>query len=186
VDPRFDAACHEAAGGNPLLLGALVGSLRQAGVAPGADGVQAVRERAPGIVSAFVLPRLRHLPRPAVAVARALAVLGPGAALRSLASVAGLAATDAAGALDQLAGAELVTGDPVDFVHPLLGQAVLDRMPSAERLAGHQRAARELAADGAPAEAVAAHLLQLEPLRDPWVVARLREAAADGLAAGAP
>ncbi len=186
VDPRFDAACHEAAGGNPLLLGALVGSLRQAGVAPGPDGVRAVRERAPGIVSAFVLPRLRHLPRPAVAVARALAVLGPGAALRSLASVAGLAATDAASALDQLAGAELVTGDPVDFVHPLLGQAVLDRMPSAERLAGHQRAARELAADGAPAESVAAHLLQLEPLRDPWVVARLREAAADGLAAGAP
>jgi DNA-binding CsgD family transcriptional regulator len=186
VDPRFDAACHEAAGGNPLLLGALVGSLRQAGVAPGADGVAAVRERAPGIVSAFVLPRLRHLPRPAVAVARALAVLGPGAALRSLASVAGLAATDAASALDQLADAELITGDPVDFAHPLLGQAVLDRMPTAERLAGHQRAARELAADGAPVESVAAHLLQLEPLRDPWVVARLREAAADGLAAGAP
>ncbi len=186
VDPRFDAACHEAAGGNPLLLGALVGSLRQAGVTPGADGVRAVRERAPEIISAFVLPRLRHLPRPAVAVARALAVLGPGAALRSLASVAGLAATDAASALDQLAGAELVTGDPVDFAHPLLGQAVLDRMPSAERLAGHQRAARELAADGAPVESVAAHLLQLEPLRDPWVVARLREAAADALAAGAP
>ncbi|HZG91608.1 MAG TPA: AAA family ATPase, partial [Pseudonocardia sp.] len=61
VQPAFADACHEVAGGNPLLLTALVGSLHQAGVAPVAAGVDAVRERAPAIVSAFVLPRLRHL-----------------------------------------------------------------------------------------------------------------------------
>ncbi len=187
VDPAFAAACHEVAGGNPMLLTALVGSLRQAGVAPTRAGVAAVRERAPGIVSAFVLPRLRHLPKPASAAARALAVLGPAAALRHVAAVAGLDVAVAAVALDQLAGAELVTTRPAPaFAHPLLGQAVLDRMPTAERLGAHQRAARELAADGAAAEAVAAHLLQLAPLRDRWTVDRLRDAARAATAAGAP
>lgn len=83
VDAGLALACHEVAEGNPLLLGALHRSLRDAGVAPTADGVAAVRARAPEIVAAFVLPLLRQLPAPAVAVARALAVLGPGAPLRA-------------------------------------------------------------------------------------------------------
>ena len=83
VDAGLVLACHEVAEGNPLLLRALHRSLRDAGVAPTADGVAAVRARAPEIVAAFVLPLLRQLPSPAVAVARALAVLGPGAPLRA-------------------------------------------------------------------------------------------------------
>ncbi|HVL85399.1 MAG TPA: AAA family ATPase [Pseudonocardia sp.] len=187
VDCAFAAACHEVTGGNPMLLGALVRSLRQAGVLPRADAVPAVHERAPAIVSAFVLPRLRHLSREDSAVARALAVLGPGSALRHLAAVAGLDPAAAARAVDRLGAAELVVAEPAPaFAHPLLGQVIAERIPVGERHAAHRRAAHELAADHAPAEAVAAHLLQVEPLRDAWAVERLRAAARTALAKGAP
>jgi len=81
--------------------------------------------------------------------------------------------------------AELVVREPrPDFAHPLVAQAVTDHMPAAELQVARRVAARELACDGLPRGAVAAHLLQL-PLRDPWVVQRLREAAREALAKGA-
>lgn len=187
VEAPFAAACHEVAGGNPMLLGALVRSLQQAAVPPRAAHVAAVRERAPAIVAAFVLPRLRHLPRVAGAAARALAVLGPGAALRHVAAVADLDPATAAATIDRLVAAELVVTEPqLRFVHPLVGQVVAERIPAGERHTAHQRAARELAADRIAAEQVAAHLLQVEPLRDPWVVQQLRAAGRAALAKGAP
>jgi predicted ATPase len=87
VDDRFAAACHEVSTGNPLLLNALARSLTADRVAPDAAGIPAVRDRAPAIVSTFVFARLRHLPRPVAAAARALAVLGSGTELRYLAAL---------------------------------------------------------------------------------------------------
>src|SRR4051794_973723 len=186
VDDRFSVACHEVSEGNPLLLRALASSLRAAGIAPAAAAAGAVHDRAPAIVSAFVLPLLRQLARPTVAVARALAVLGAGTELRFLSGVAGLDAVETARAVDRLVAAELVLREPrLDFAHPLVGQAVTDHMPPAELQVAHRAAARELAGDGLPREVVAAHLLQLPPVRDPWVVERLREAAREALAKGA-
>ena len=186
VDDRFAAACHEVSEGNPLLLTALARSLLTAGVAPDATATDAVLDRAPAIVSAFVLPRLHQLPPSAAAVARALAVLGGGTELRFLAGVAVLDPVDTARAVDRLVAVGLVVLEPrLDFVHPLVAQAVTDHMPGTERQLAHRDAARELAADGLPAEAVAAHLLQVPSLRDPWVVDRLREAAREALAKGA-
>ncbi|MGY1615344.1 ATP-binding protein [Geodermatophilus sp. SYSU D00691] len=185
ADDAFVAACGEVAAGNPMLLGALARSLAAAGLAPTAEAVPAVHDRAPEIVAAFVLPRLRHLPREAVAAARALAVLGADAQLRHVAAVAGLPPDAAARAVDRLVAAELVVPGPA-FVHPLVAQAVVDHLPAGERHLAHRTAARELAADGAPAEAVAAHLLEVAPLRDPWVVERLRRAAREALGKGAP
>jgi DNA-binding CsgD family transcriptional regulator len=185
VDARFGRACHKVTEGNPLLLGTLLRSLRDAGITPTAEGIAAVRARAPAIVAAFVLALLRQLPAPAVAVARALAVLGPGAPLRHVAAIAGLEPVAAAEVIDRLVAAELVVPAPLGFVHPLFGQAVADHMTTAQRHTAHRAAARELAADGVPAEAVAAHLLHVEPLRDPEVVAHLRRAARAALAKGA-
>lgn len=176
VDDPFGRACHEVAEGNPLLLGTLLRTLRDAGVAPTAAGVAAVHARAPAIVAAFVGTLLRQLPAPAVAVARALAVLGPGAPLRHVAALAGLDPVVAAQAVDPLVAAELVVAAPLAFVHPLFAQAVAEHLTPAQRHTAHRQAARELAADGAPAEAVAAHLLRVEPLRDADVVDDLRRA----------
>lgn len=194
VDDRFAAACYEVSDGNPLLLNALARSLLAARVTPDAAAIAAVRERAPAIVGTFVLPLLRHLPRESAGVARALAVLGGGAELRHLAAVAGLNPIVTARAIDELVAADLATREPrLDFVHALVAQAVADnmsaaerQMSAAERQLAHRTAAHELAADGLPAEAVAAHLFPIPPLRDPWIVDRLREAAREALAKGAP
>jgi tetratricopeptide (TPR) repeat protein/DNA-binding CsgD family transcriptional regulator len=186
-EEAFRTACHEATGGNPLLLCALLDALVQAGVAPNSDGVAAVAQRAPAIVATSVFSRMRHLPPAAAAVARAVAVLRSGAPLRHVAVLAGLDPTAAADAAESLVTAQLLTpGRPLAFVHPLIEEAVAERMSSAERHHVHRTAARLLAAEGAAPEFVAAHLLYTEPLGDPDVVDALRTAARAALAKGAP
>ena len=187
VDDRFAAACHEVSTGNPLLLNALARSLTADGVAPDAAAIPAVRDRAPAIVSTFVFARLRHLPRPVAAAARALAVLGSGTELRYLAALAGLDPFAAARAVDNLVAADIAVREPrLQFAHPLMAQAVADHTSAAQQQEAHRTAARELAVDGYPPQAVAAHLLAVPPLRDAWVVDRLREAAREALTKGAP
>ncbi len=185
--PAFLDACHEAAGGNPLLLEALLATLSENAVAPDDAGVDAVRNRAPAIVAMLVLPRLRHLPPEAGAFARAVAVLGSAADVRRAGALAGLDPSTAVDAADALIAAELLTaGRPLAFSHPLVAEAITAHMSTAERHRGHYRAARCLARENADPERVAAHLLVVERLGDAWVVARLRAAAAAALVKGAP
>ncbi len=187
ADPAFLRACRDATGGNPMLLHALLAALREDGVAPDAGGVDAVRQRGQAIVATFVLPRLRQLPPAAGALARAVAVLGPAAELRRAAALADLDPAAAGAAADALTAAELLArGRPLAFAHPLIADALLERMSAAEQHRGHDRAARCLAADGADPERVAAHLLATEHLADGWVVERLRAAADAATAKGAP
>jgi DNA-binding CsgD family transcriptional regulator len=184
---EFCAACHEACGGNPLLLLALVDALVSAGTTPDAGGVPAVHERAPAILAMSVLPRLRRLPPAVAAVARAVTVLGPDAELRHAAALAGLGPDRAAEAADALVAAGLLApGRPLGFAHPLLSQVVADHMSPAELHRGHLEAARRLAAEGAGPERVAGHLLVTERLGDPWVVEVLRKAAEAAIGKGAP
>ncbi|MEU7599643.1 AAA family ATPase [Streptomyces sp. NPDC041003] len=68
--------------------------------------------------------------------------------------------------------------------HPLALEAVLDAADPAELAALHTRAARLLHDRGAPAPAVAAHLLHLERPREPWMARCLEEAADDAVRAG--
>ena len=185
--PAFLDACHHAAGGNPLLVKALLAALQEDEVRPDESGLAAVRRHAQAIVATFVLARLRHLPPQAGAMARAVAVLGRNARLRRAAELAELAPKTALEAADALVAAQLLApGRPLTFIHPLIAEAVSAHMSEAERHRGHMQAARCLAADNADPESVAAHLLVVEPLADPWVVARLREAARMAVAKGAP
>lgn len=184
---EFCASCHEASGGNPLLLGALVDALGAAGTSPDRDGAAAVRERAPAILATSVLPRLRRLPPVAAAVARAGAVLGNDAELRHVAALAGLAPDEAAEAADALVEAGLLApGRPLSFAHPLVAAVVADHMSAAELHRGHHLAARRLADEGADPERVAGHLLATDRLADQWVVCELRRAARTAIGKGAP
>ncbi|MGH3611609.1 MAG: ATP-binding protein [Pseudonocardia sp.] len=183
----FRAACHQATGGNPLLASALLIALVEAGVTPDDDGVAAVAERAPAIVATSVLSRLRHLSPAAVAVARAVAVLRGGAQLRHVVALTGLDPLVVADATESLVGAALLApGRPLTPVHPLVTEAIAERMSSAERHRGHRTAARLLAAEGAAPELVAAHLMHTEALGDTDVVEVLRDAARTAMAKGAP
>ncbi|MDD7968789.1 AAA family ATPase [Actinomycetospora lemnae] len=183
--PAVADACHEATGGNPLLVRALLAAAAETGTDLAAPG--AVAELAPGVVAAFVDRRLREAGDDAVAVAGAVAVLGTAAELRHVAAVSGLEADAVARAADTLAATRLLRpGRPLAFAHSLVEQAVADRLDPATRHRAHRRAAAALDADGAGAERVAAHLLRTEALGDPTVVAWLREAGRVALGKGAP
>ena len=71
-------------------------------------------------------------------------------------------------------------------MHPIIRSAVHEQLSPAARSAGHERAARMLAAEDAAAERVAAHLLATEPRGSEWVCDRLRDAAREAVPRGAP
>ncbi|WP_307679894.1 BTAD domain-containing putative transcriptional regulator [Streptomyces sp. V4I2] len=182
----FVAACHRTTSGNPLLLRQLLRALQSEGVPPEAshaDTVTAIGSRA---VSSMVLMRLARMPRASTAIARAVAVLGSGAVLTTVTALADLPESEAVAAIAALARAEVLRDEyPLSFVHPLVADAVYRDLPPGERQLQHERAARVLHESGAPAEQVAAHLLQVPHRADPWVVRVLRTAAATVAARGA-
>jgi DNA-binding CsgD family transcriptional regulator len=182
----FSAACHRATGGNPFLLGELLGELAADGVQGAAGDSQRVLEFGPERVGRAVRRRLRGLPPEATALARAVAILGPGTPLEQAAELAGADLGNAATAADALVGIHVLAADPVlDFVHPVVLSAVYDQIPPLERQALHVAAAEQLMAHGAETERVARHLMRLPPSGRPARVALLRAAARDASARGA-
>ena len=155
----FTRACHDATGGNPLLLVELAKALRAEGVPPDAAHVAAVDAIAPRAASRAVLVRIGRLSRDAAAVARATAVLGDDAALPLVAELAGLDDAAAVAAAGELVGAEVFADQAaMAFVHPLIRAAVYEDIPVHERSLAHERAARLLRDRGAAAGAVATQL----------------------------
>ena len=61
-DPAFLAACHEATGGNPLLLGQLLRSLGDDAVRPDAANAGLIHEVGPAAIARTILLRLSRLP----------------------------------------------------------------------------------------------------------------------------
>jgi DNA-binding CsgD family transcriptional regulator len=187
ADEAFCAACHAVSGGNPFLLEELTGALARDDVEPVEASAAAVHALVPDTVARSLVLRMARLPPAAAALARAVAVLGDGASLHDAGMLAELDDAAAAEAATTLAGVAILgPGLPLDFVHPIVRDAVYDDMPAAERAIRHARAARVLADAGATAERVAAQLIRAEPAGDAWVVARLRAAAADAIVRADP
>ena len=114
-------------------------------------------------------------------------MLGDRASLRQARRLAGLDAEPAEQAADALAAARILApGEPLSFTHPLIATSVLADIPAFARARAHRRAADLLAADGAPGDSVAAHLLLTRPDGDQQTVAALRGAAAQALTRGDP
>ena len=156
----------------------LLKTLQAEGVRPDRAHADAIREVGPRAVSRTVLLRLARLPPDAVPVARAVAVLGDGAGLPAVATVAQTDEHRVAVAARALAGAEILRAEPpLGFVHPLVRDAVYHDLAAAERELLHERAARALLDLGAAPELVAAQLLAAPSRAEPWVVTLLREAA---------
>ena len=186
-DPAFAAACQEATGGNPLLLGQLLTALREDGARPTAAGAGAVREIGPRAVSRTVLLRLSRLPADAVAVAHAVAVLGESAGLPAVAALTGLDDAAAAAGARDLARADILRPEPpLGFVHPLVRDAVYGDLPAGDRELQHGRAAQVLRHAQASDEEVAAQLLHAPRRGDADAVALLRRAADGASRRGGP
>ena len=186
-DAAFASECHRVTGGNPLLLRALIADLRMAGTAHGMTSMDVVGRLRAEHVGGLVLPRIHRLGDSAVRVARATAVLGEATELRDAAAVAELSASIASEARDQLVRDDVLRrGARLAFVHPLVREAVYSELALGERSRLHRLASCQLQQTGARAEAVARHLLSVEPAGDDWVFERLRTGAMSAVQAGAP
>jgi DNA-binding CsgD family transcriptional regulator len=187
ADAKFVAACYQASGGNPFLLGELLSSLVAAGASGSPQDAAGVATLTPERVVQWVRARLRALGEEAERLAGALAVLGEDATLSDAITLAGVAPSAASGVADALIKAEILTArSRYEFAHPLVHAAVLQGVGRARRAEAHGRAARLVADRGAPLARVAAHLLASDPGADAWVVDVLRAAAREATASGAP
>jgi len=162
TDPTgsFARACWAATGGNPFLLGHLAAALRDSGVPFTAEGASLVTSVTPPEIARGVRRALSRLDPHAVALARAVAVLGDDAPLDEAATLAGLDREAASEAADRLVSARLLDDSrPLQFAHPLLREAAHATLSAADREREHRRAADLLAARGAPPERQALHLV---------------------------
>ena len=174
---QFTDACHAATGGNPLLIGELLKTLQAERVSPDAAHASLIADVGPRAVSRTVLLRLSRLSADAIAVARAVSVLGDGAAMPTIAAVAQLDEQRVAEATRALMVAEILRREaPLGFVHPLVRDAVYHELSPAERELEHERAAKALIDLGSGPEPVATHLLAIPRRADPQVTASLQVA----------
>jgi DNA-binding CsgD family transcriptional regulator len=186
-DPAFSEACHRATAGNPFFLLELLAALREDGIAPTAVAAGRIGTLTPEAVRLSVAARLGRLPAVANRLARAVAVLETDAGLQRAGALSGLDDAETADAAGELLRAGLLTeSEPVTFAHPIVRESVYAEIASPERSNLHVRAAKLLQAEGAEPDALAPHLLAVEPAGDEKVVEVLRAAAGSALARGAP
>jgi len=170
ADDELEALC-QATAGNPFWAVQAAG-----GGAYATDGLAAV-----------VHGRLDGLGDDVRRVAHALAVLGDDTPPRVVAALAEVDDATAYSAADALHAAGVLDAPPAfSFAHPLLRAAVADDQSEYLRTHAHQRAAQLLAAAGAPAERIAAHLVHAPPNADVENVTQLVAAALDATRRGAP
>jgi DNA-binding CsgD family transcriptional regulator len=187
ADPEFCVACARASGGNPFLLSETLTALRADGIEPVAAEAKRVDSLRPETVSHVVLARLARLGLAATRVAHAVAVLGSDAVLRRVARLGDLETQVAGVAVQSLQRDGILgPGRELEFLHPLVRNAVYGDLGEPARGLAHLRAARLVHDEGEDVSRVARHLLVSEPNSDPWVVHTLRSAAAAALARGAP
>jgi DNA-binding NarL/FixJ family response regulator len=187
ADREFCRACHQSTGGNPFYVHELADELSVQGFSGTEAEAVRVRELGPKTVAAAVLLRLARLRGPALALARAVAVLGEQAEHRHVLRLAELDPAQAGEAIAALSSVNLLDDSrPLRFVHPIVRNAIYCDLTHTERADEHRRAARLLIADGAASELVAAQLMLADPSGDPAAVQALRCAARDALSRGAP
>ena len=166
--------------GNPFFLEALLDAgLTRAGAVMPAD------------VAELVVSRVQALGPSVERTLEAAAILGREFETLLAAAVAGIEAEEAVAALDRAAGAHLVSpiggrGGQTAFVHALVQEALLSRLPPGRRTALHAAALDALAprTDASPDEtlvAAARHALAAVPLISVERAAELAEQAASEL-----
>ncbi|MCP2241961.1 ATP-binding protein [Lentzea aerocolonigenes] len=183
-DEAFGLACHEATGGNPLLLTGLALAWAVGDEPPTEANAELVRGVRPAQVRERVVACMRVQPEPVRRLLKAAAVLGESAELDAVSALAGL---------DEPSTAEIVRGlerlglfHGTGFAHPGAREAVDDLMTAGEREQLHLRAVRLLYDLGKPVEAVAGQLLATTTPQGVWAVEALRDAAHVALRRGAP
>ena len=183
-EPAAVARAHALTRGNPLYLCELLEHARADAADPLSDVL--VDGRAPPQLVRLVGDRLARLTPAAVAVARAVALLGTDADPRRARALAGLDATAAIAAEEELRAERVLDPRAHRFTHPVIAAAAREAIGKLQAADLHARAAALLADEGVEDERVAEHLMHAPPREDAAVVATLRRAAEAARRLGAP
>ncbi|RSM37228.1 LuxR family transcriptional regulator [Amycolatopsis balhimycina DSM 5908] len=169
------SACREATGGNPVLLQALRPRLL-----PGVDP----HELGSSLIGQVLHTRMQEFPH-APAILDAAAILGEDAGFDLLARLADVDELEALQAIDTMVRLHVLNNSSQPtLTYSFVRNSLLKDMPQTTRAVNHSRAAKLLAEAGAPAERVAAHLLEATSIRIPWAVDVLRLSARDAVFSG--
>ncbi|GHE68719.1 hypothetical protein GCM10017771_92460 [Streptomyces capitiformicae] len=183
---EFSAACHEATRGNPLHVRSLLQECKSRGIAPSAAQAAEVATLVPPALRRRLLLCLREMQPWALAVARALMVLGDDADPRVVGELAGLDDVDSSRGLAELRRLALVSRKGVRLAHRAAYEVIEEATPLSERNRLHLRAADLLRYRGLDPERVATHLVAVTSLLDEQAVAELRVAADEAVLRGDP
>ncbi|WP_439655840.1 helix-turn-helix transcriptional regulator [Lentzea sp. HUAS TT2] len=183
VSPELAALCLEYSGGAPGVLSDVLEVVTDV-------SVSSLRVMLPVLRLPRLLRAVRRswevLDADAVAVARALAVLGS-ASLDVLCEVAGTGSFRTLAAFERLVDARVAVDAPMRVRSPALGHAIRHEMAPESREALHRAAARVLHRRCEAPVAVAEHVVACaEPVGRPWVASVLHSAARLHQAAGRP
>jgi len=158
---RYAGAFLQISGGNAMLVGALITDLaaaRRAGEEP-EEPVGAMFTRA-------VQACLRRTRPNGLLVGRAIAALDEASCSQLLGRLTGLDERAIDAAIRTLTAAGLLEQER--FRSQAMRSAVLDDIPSADRIRLHHQAALTLRGEGASASVIAGHLLAAGPVRKDW------------------
>ncbi|MEU6623975.1 AAA family ATPase [Streptomyces litmocidini] len=199
ADEPFCRELWTVTSGNPYETVELLAKARDRMLEPVAGSARLLRDLGAGSRDGGLVARLEELGSGPTQLAWATAVLGTDSTPELLVSLTGMSAKQVAEYTELLRAARIVAAPPtgrnglalvpvppLEFTHPLIATAVYGSVPPARRTAMHGQAAWVLTQAGHGAAAVSRHLLEVHPDDDQDVVSRLRAAAVEHLAVGAP
>ncbi|MGC0318886.1 AAA family ATPase [Kitasatospora acidiphila] len=175
--------------GNPFLVNALLAKVRESGIEPVQENMPLLHDlaaEAQGMDGDYWMGKLSI---EALKFAQAAAMLDTEILPRVATRIAALSPATAASAIAELRRHQVLTGPadgPLEFVHPLLATSLYQSIRPAIRTAMHGKAAVELENAGRPLVESSRHLLETYPDDEREVVVKLRRAAREHLAVGAP
>ncbi|WP_371791361.1 AAA family ATPase [Streptomyces sp. NBC_01471] len=187
VDPGAVGACHEATGGNPLLVQALLRELWRTGVSPADLSAGRVAELGPLEVAEELGARFEEASPLAGPVLEAVSIMEAAARIEIVAELVDIDTVSAADVLHEMVRCGVLTAGPdgFGFCHPLVRASFQAGMAPSERARLHAETAKILNADAAPREQIARHLMHSAMIGEPWAGRLLLDAADEALARGA-
>ncbi|GAA3031355.1 AAA family ATPase [Kitasatospora albolonga] len=189
ADEAFCRQVWAVTGGNPFATGALLREVHEQGLAPVAGNAGQLRELASDTLGLTLDHWLSRLGPSTLRFAWAAALLGTGIRPDLAAAISAQGPDTAADSVRELRRQRVLTSTAdgrLEFVHPLIATSVYRSIPPAVRTGMHGVAATAIENAGLGLLAASRHLLETLPDGDPETVHRLRRAAAEHLATGAP
>ncbi|MER5642019.1 AAA family ATPase [Kitasatospora sp. NPDC002227] len=187
-----DAFCRQVwavTAGSPFDTQALLREVREQGLKPVEENAPKLHDLAAyakGMDEKYWLQKLGIKP---LLFAQAAALIGTDIRQSLAANIAGQAPAEADQSVRELRRHRVLTsgtGDRLDFVHPLIGTSIYQSMKPAAQRAMHGQAATVIENSGGSLLDASRHLLETHPEGDDAVVDKLRRAAVEHLAIGAP